>query len=129
MTEQLESTMTEVVAVPHSPFIAALVNDPAIIPDLMMLWGYPGASSKEQHTRLYTAADLSDYYDIPTDQILHAVEIPLQQNPLGAVYLWMKKDARLTRKGDGGTAGRAGFFSGDIQNAYVNGQANGTAQK
>ena len=55
-----------------SPFVRAIVKDPANVPDVMQLYGYGGASSEEGHDRLYLSPDLSAYVEVPRAAILHA---------------------------------------------------------
>ena len=52
-------------------FVHHIVADPKNVPDVMMLYGYPGASSEEGHERLYLSADLSRYVEVPRTAILH----------------------------------------------------------
>lgn len=52
--------------------------------------GYRGASSVEGHTRLYASPDLSSWWEIPEDAVLHREAIP--GDPLGAEILWIRRD-------------------------------------
>ncbi len=79
-------------------FVHHIVADPKNVPDVMMLYGYPGASSEEGHERLYLAADLSRYVEVPRTAILHREHASKEQDPHGGVTLWVKKDAALINK-------------------------------
>ncbi len=79
-------------------FVRHIVADPKNVPDVMLLYGYPGASSEEGHERLYLSPDLSAYVEVPNASILHRAEAAKEQDPHGGVTLWVKKDAALIYK-------------------------------
>jgi hypothetical protein len=81
-------------------FISHLVEDPANPPDVVLLAGYLGDAAEDGKTRLYLRPDLSDYLDIPSDAIVHQQGVA--GDPLGAVYVWVRRDAEVTRKGSSG---------------------------
>jgi hypothetical protein len=71
--------------------VARLIRDPANPPDLMLLWGFVGASSEADHVRLYLDILFSSYIDIPRDVIVHREPMPQAQSPLGGSYVWILK--------------------------------------
>ena len=77
-----------------SDFVAKIVKDPKNPPDTLVLTGFLGASSEEAHTRLYFDPGLTNYVEIHNDAILHTE--PAGEDGLGAVYVWIKRDAVLT---------------------------------
>ena len=97
----------------QNSFIDQLVDDPSAPPVLAVFTGYPGRSSREGHHRLYLAADLSDFLDIPDKAVRQAFPVPAEVDPLGAVYLWVHPEAPLLR-GRRGAAGLARYFAMDI---------------
>jgi hypothetical protein len=105
--------------------IAKLVKDPKAPPDALLLSGFLGASSEDDHTRLYLTATLDDYVEIPSDAILHTQEIPKDQSPLGGTLLWIKKDAELIHGKVGPNRTKAKFLEGRIQQEFVKAQAAG----
>jgi hypothetical protein len=68
-------------------FVRRIVTDPNNVPDVMRLYGYPGASSEKDHEQLYLSPDLTDYVEVPTDAILYRMAIPADQDSHGAVCL------------------------------------------
>ena len=101
-------------------FVDQLITDPNNIPDLVLLNGFEGKSAKEGHTRLYLNAVLNEYYEIPSDAVLLALDAPASAgNPLPTRYLWVKGDAALIRQGKGSTARTVQFLSGPIQSAQA----------
>src|SRR5215469_9040169 len=79
-------------------FVRQIVADPKNVPDLMLLYGYLGASSEEGHERLYLSPDLSNFVEIPEKAVLHRAQAAKEQDPNGGVTLWVRKDAKLNYK-------------------------------
>lgn len=109
-------------------FIRDIVKDPANVPDVMRLYGYVGASSEENHERLYLTPDLSAYVEIPTDAILHRMAVPREQDPQGGVVLWVRQDAALKQKTSPAASGLAHYFAGALQAAAAAGLGAAQAQ-
>jgi hypothetical protein len=103
----------------EAEFVRAIVTDPRNVPDVMRLYGYPGASSEENHNRLYLNPDLSQYVEVPTNAILHRMAVPAEQDPNGAVLLWVRRDAALIQKAAPATQALAQYFAGAIAGAAV----------
>ncbi len=100
-------------------FVRHIVHDPKNVPDVMLLYGYPGASSEEGHERLYLSPDLSAYVEVPNASILHRAEAPKDQDPHGGVTLWVKKDAalkyRMAPAQEAAQKAMAWYFAGALQ--------------
>lgn len=75
---------------PASGFVGRLVPDPASPPELTMLVGYPGASAEDGQVRLYASPDLSRWWEIPQNEVLHRQNVP--NDPLGAEIVWIRRD-------------------------------------
>jgi hypothetical protein len=99
----------------RAPFVREIVSDPNSVPDVMLLYGYLGASSEPEHERLYLRADLAQYVEIPTSAILRRMDAPAEQDPHGGVTLWVKQDAKLIYKLAPGAQALAHYFAGQIQ--------------
>lgn len=101
-------------------FVEVLAADPANIPDVVLLNGFVGNSALEGYTRLYLNAVLNEYYEIPSEAILHtATASASANNPLETSYVWIKADAELIRKGKTVADTRLSFFSGPIQSGQA----------
>jgi hypothetical protein len=100
-------------------FVRHIVQDPKNVPDVMLLYGYPGASSEEGHERLYLSPDLSAYVEVPNGSILHRAEAAKEQDPHGGVTLWVKKDAalkyRMAPAQEAAQKAMAWYFAGALQ--------------
>jgi len=104
-------------------FVDQVVKDPNNPPNALLLQGYLGASSEENHVRLYLDPQLSDYVEIPEDAVLHTVDTSAEQSPLGGSYVWINADAQLTHGKAGGDRPKAKFLEGRIQQQFQGGAA------
>ena len=102
------------VSADRASFVRDIVSDPKSVPDVMLLYGYLGASSEEGHERLYLSPDLTNYVEVPTAAILHQMAAPKEQDPHGGVTLWVKKDAALVYKMAPAAEALAHYFAGAI---------------
>jgi len=102
-------------AADRAAFVREIVSDPKAVPDVMLLYGYLGASSEEGHERLYLSPDLTNYVEVPTTAILHQMAAPKEQDPRGGVTLWVRKDAALIYKMAPAAEALAHYFAGAIQ--------------
>jgi len=105
----------------EADFISKVVKDPQAPPNTILLEGYVGTSSETGYTRLYFDPQLSSYVEIPNEAILHTQEIPKEQSPLGASYIWIQRDAELIHGKATPDRVKAKFFEGPI----AQGQAGG----
>jgi hypothetical protein len=106
---------------PGAEFVRQIVTDPRNVPDVMRLYGYPGASSEEHHERLYLNPDLSQYVEVPTNAVLHRMAVPAEQDLYGAVVLWVRRDAVLIYKSAPAAQALASYFAGAIAGAAAAG--------
>ena len=96
-------------------FVRQIVTDPNNVPDVTLIYGYLGASSEEDHERLYLSTDLANYVEIPKSAILHRAAASKEQDPHGGTTLWVKKDAALINKMAPAVQALAHYFAGAIQ--------------
>ncbi len=104
-------------------FIAKIVKDPKNPPETLMLSGFIGASSEENHSRLYFDAGLGSYVEIPNDAILHTE--PAGDEGLGASYVWIKRDAVLIHGPAGSQRPKGTFLEGAIMQQHLGAAAAG----
>ena len=76
-------------------FISELVSDPNEVPDVLRMSGYLGASPEEGYVRLYLTPDLTYSVNIKSEDILLEQPVPQTTDPLGAVNLWIKRNAEI----------------------------------
>jgi hypothetical protein len=76
------------------PALATLADDAE--PDAVRLQGYVGPTKNDKTMRLYSSfEDLSEYVDVPRDDVLRSAAAPEAMAPNGGVYAWVKPDAQL----------------------------------
>lgn len=95
-------------------FIQKLVPDPSQPPDVGLLTGYLGKSSRPGHSRLYLTLELSSYVDIPDADILHTQSLKNDGNLLGGTLVWVNRDADLKSTTTTGREMQADFLRGSI---------------
>ena len=102
-------------------FVSKLVTDPKQLPNTLLLGGYVGASSLNDHVRLYFDAQLTGYVEVPVESILHAQEIGRDQSMLGGSIVWVKRDAALIYSMPGEVMQKTSFLEGQIQQDFLGG--------
>lgn len=106
-----------------SDFVQRIVADPKNVPDVMLLYGYSGASDEDGCKRLYLSPDLQHYVEVPASAILHRMAVPKDQDPYGATVLWVRRDAALKYKMGPAALALANYFAGAIAGAAAAGPA------
>jgi len=99
----------------YSEFIREFVTDPANVPDVACLYGYLGQSTEEGHERLYQTPSLTPYIEIPAKAILRRQKAAREDDPLGGVTLWVRRDANLIYKMTPTAQAQASYFAGALQ--------------
>jgi len=82
---------------PENPVLAKLVGAGAA--NAIALRGYIAPSTARGRVSLYPRLDdLSNSVEIASSDILHFEAVPESVLPYGAVIVWLKKDAEITRR-------------------------------
>src|SRR4051812_30252613 len=103
----------------NADFIEKVVSDAKDPPETRLLNGWLGDAADEGYRRLYTNAELSAYFDIPVDAILHTEPIRDAQPP-GAVFVWVRRDAEL-KQGGSAFSRAARFLQGQVTRDFAGG--------
>lgn len=103
----------------NADFIERVVSDAKDPPETRLLTGWLGDAADEGYRRLYTNAELSAYFDIPVDAILHTEPIRDAQPP-GAVFVWIRRDAEL-KQGGSAFSRAARFLQGQVTLDFASG--------
>ncbi len=80
-------------------WVDQIAADPANVPPVRLLCGYPGKSPEKGCRRIYLHPDLSDWVDVPAQDVLYE-EAVRDASPSGLAHVWVKREA-----GAGGHAG------------------------
>jgi hypothetical protein len=83
--------------VSHEPqgddWVAHIVADPMDVPAVVLVFGFVGKASKDEHVRIYLTPTLSHLCEIPASAIVHRQPLPRAQFPLGGSYFWIAAEA------------------------------------
>ncbi|MFN0036747.1 MAG: hypothetical protein ACKVUS_16900 [Saprospiraceae bacterium] len=110
---------TESKKVRRDAFVRSVRPDPKSTEDLVLLQGYIGDSDLAGHIRVYSDPVLSDFIELPEQDILYCDPVEATEDPLGGSRLWVKKTTVFTA-GEPGFVNRAksSFLEGDILKAF-----------
>ena len=102
-------------------FVKGVRPDPKSAEELVVVQGYIGDSDLPGHVRVYSDAALSDYIDLPEQEVLYYDSVKHEEDPLGGSRLWVRKTTVFTT-GDPRHANRvkSSFLEGDIVRAFGN---------
>jgi hypothetical protein len=79
------------------PLLSKLIREGAA--DSMTYWGYVGPSRTEGVVTLYPSLEnLEDSIEIASADILHVEDVPETILLFGAKVIWVKRDAKVTRR-------------------------------
>jgi hypothetical protein len=95
-------------------FTENLVKDPDNPPNLIVLSGFVGRSTRKGYVRLYLTPELNDYIEIPEEKIHHQEQVQKVQNSLGGSQLWIERETTIVRKKVESRTMQADFLQGEI---------------
>ena len=98
-----------------------LVPDPSAVPEVKILSGFLGKSSRDGHWRLYLTPELSEYIEIPEEAVLRSQKLDNEQSPLGGTILWINRNAELVHTRTKSVAAQAEFLQGSITASFLRG--------
>jgi hypothetical protein len=93
---------------------AKLVPDPTKLPDVVVLRGYLGKSTRAGYSRLYVTLSFNEYVEVADDDVVANRSLAPDQDPLGGTVLWVKRDATLLRATVCSAQEQAAFLRGGI---------------
>jgi hypothetical protein len=76
-------------------FVDLLVPDPAKLPELQVLFGFPGRSLEDDLVRLYQSLALDTYVEVRRQDVVHSQR--LEKVLPEATIMWLRGDAQVTR--------------------------------
>lgn len=84
-----ESKSANSLNVQEHPIVGKLVPDPASPPDLVILTGYAGRSTRTDHVRLYTTLTFDSFVEVKRESVLHSEQSD-DATGLAPTVLWVK---------------------------------------
>jgi len=97
---------------PKAPFVDKIVAGADTPPRVRLLTGYVGDSCEKNCVRLYADAELTSYVEIPAVVVRHSE--PVEGDALGAVHLWVDRDAEVISRGENVIERRGRFLDGPL---------------
>lgn len=110
---------TESRRIRRDAFIKSVRPDPKSTEDLVLLHGYIGDSDLAGHIRVYSDATLSDFIELPEQDVLYSDPVSTEEDSLGGSRLWVRKTTVFTA-GDPKLVNRvrSSFLEGDLIKAF-----------
>lgn len=102
-------------------FVTHLVPDPSQLPDVVLLSGFCGRSSRPGHSRLYVTPELTAFVDVPEEDIVHSQAVDRDRSALGGTFLWVRRGADLKTTSTTSRESQADFLRGNIAGAIATG--------
>ncbi|MDJ0944428.1 MAG: hypothetical protein QNJ30_13225 [Kiloniellales bacterium] len=96
------------------PIVKHLVPDPSIVPDVRVLIGFLGKSSRDKHWRLYVNPTFDDYLEFGEADVVHCHSLEADANRLGGSVVWIKREANVHRTRTSSREAQADFLHGAI---------------
>ena len=93
---------------------AELVPDPTKLPDLVVLRGFLGNSTRAGYSRLYVDVTFSAFVEVADEDVLARRSL---EDSLGGTVLWVKRDAAVLRATVCLAQEHASFLKGQITSA------------
>ena len=93
---------------------AELVPDPEKLPDLVILRGYLGKSTRAGFSRLYVDLSFSEFVELADEDIIAKRSLAANQDPLGVTVLWIKQSTTFLRTTVCSAQEHAAFLRGEI---------------
>jgi hypothetical protein len=94
--------------------IERLVPDASEIPDVRVLVGFLGKSTRQGHWRLYLTPTLSEYVEFAQDDVVHSHAFGGDDSRLGGTVVWAKRSANLRHTRTGSREAQADFLQGAL---------------
>ena len=105
--------------------VERLVPNPNDPPDVIMMVGFLGRSTRPRFWRLYRTLDLKDYVEIAEGDIVLTESLETKLQPLGGTAVWVKSGARLQHIQNESQLAESEFLQGDIIQKCLPGMATG----
>ncbi|WP_298517060.1 hypothetical protein [uncultured Kordia sp.] len=104
-----------------------LMKEGAPAEDVLMLYGFVGAGTKEDNITFYLDTTLKTSVVVNDQDIIHHVKVTKSQNPIGGTVIWIKNGSSYLQPNATQAQVKvqteqhaAQFFQGDIYNQYAN---------
>jgi hypothetical protein len=94
--------------------IEYLVPDASEIPDVRVLVGFLGKSTRRGHWRLYLTPTLNENVEFAEDDVVHSHSLETDENRLGGTVVWVRREANLVHTQAISREAQAEFLQGEV---------------
>jgi hypothetical protein len=99
--------------------IERIAPDASEVPDVRVLAGFLGKSTRRGHWRLYLTPTLNEYVEFAEDDVVHSHSLETDENRLGGTVVWVRREANLVHTKAVSREAQADFLHGDIATRYL----------
>jgi hypothetical protein len=100
--------------------VQKLIPDPArAAPEVTVLTGWVGQSTREGYVRMYLVADLSEYVVFPAEDVVHHEKVPTGRAGLAATRVWLRQTTELQHTRKIPKAGQRQFLAGTVAAGFL----------
>lgn len=97
--------------------IKRLMPDASQVPDVRLLVGFLGKSTREGYWRLYLTLTLNEYVEFDEDDVVFSHPLEDDENRLGGTLVWVRRDANLQHTRTVSREAQADFLQGAISSS------------
>jgi hypothetical protein len=94
--------------------IDRIAPDASEVPDVRVITGFLGKSTRRGHWRLYLTPTLNEYVEFAENDVVHSYSLEADENRLGGTLVWVRRDANLVHTKAVSREAQADFLHGDI---------------
>jgi len=91
-----------------------LVPDASQVPDVQVLAGFLGKSTREGYWRLYLTITLNEYVEFAEEDVVHSHAFESDESLLGGTAVWIRRGANLQHTQSVSREAQADFLQGAI---------------
>jgi len=96
------------------PLLERLLPDASQTPDVRVLVGLLGKSTRDGHWRLYLTLTLNEYVEFAEDDVVHSHTFERDESQLGGTAIWLKREANTHHTKSVSREAQADFLHGAI---------------
>ncbi len=106
--------------------INRLLPDASQLPDVRVLVGFLGKSTRQGYWRLYFTLTLDEYVEFAETDVVHSHAFGSEESRLGGTLVWVRREANLQHTRTVSREAQADFLQGAITNSLAKRVRRGT---
>jgi hypothetical protein len=99
--------------------INKLLPDASQLPDVRVLVGFLGKSTRQGYWRLYFTLTLDEYVEFAETDVVHSHAFGNEESRLGGTLIWVRREANLQHTRTASREAQADFLQGAITNSIA----------